>query len=251
MNENTSLNKKNASDTESQFYEEMLLIYLANKYIEQENMKIEEEIQNIERVSNAEINIEKIYKKEIKNKKGNKKRIWIYKAGSAVAVILIALIIITTTVPTVRAAAFNFFFRMEKSHTDISNYSDDEVITGNASHSDNNKYIIKFDKEYEVTYLPEGFEIISQTITPAGIDIDYADANNNIIMMSQDVIEASISIDTENAEVYSCDVNGYTAMVSVKKNKIVVIWKVDGYFISISGKGVSEDEMLKVARSIK
>ncbi len=253
MNGGKSLNRKNISDAESQFYEEMLLRYIANKYVEHENECLEKEMNKMENIPDTAINIDKVYKKTKKSDEKNlRKRLWLYKGGSIVAVVLFFLIIITATVPTVRAAVIDFYMKIENTHTDISNYPEDEIITENESQSPG-KYTIQLDKEYNITYLPEGFFMTSESKDMAGISKDYYDNGNNCIMFNQMVEESAISIDTENAETSYVDINGTNALMAIKTSEktINVTWKKDNYFMSVISVGVSEEELLKVVRSIK
>lgn len=244
----------NENSNNSEFYEEMLLRHIANKYVEAENQKIEKEMQETEDIPEVQVNLHKIYRREQKNNPKNiKNRMILYKAGSAVAVFIISMVIITATVPPVRAAALEFFIKMYDTHTDISNYNTGELATTSEGQTDNDKFAVKLNKEYGITYLPEGFSIVTESKDSMGVIRDYYNEKNDCIMYEQMTYNATISIDTENAEVSTVDINGKEAVMSIKESNqsINIIWKLDDYFINLSTIGISKEEALKVARSVQ
>ena len=172
--------------------------------------------------------------------------------GSAVAIFLITFVVITATVPPIRAAVFDFIIRMYDTHADISNYSEGEVGTASNELIDD-VYSVKLDKEHMITYLPKGFFATLENKDIAGITRDYYDKNDNCIMFNQMIDDAGVSIDTENAEITNVDINGIDAIMSIKsKDKTISItWKKGEYFINLTSVGVDKEEILKVARSIK
>ena len=86
--------------------------------------------------------------------------------------------------------------------------------------------------------------------------IEYADGNDNSITLGQNIDTTTYSIDTENAKVEYLDINGKKAMYVEKEyeeigNTNKLLWKEDDYFIGLDGIGVTKEELVKVAESVK
>ena len=242
-------------DCNEQLYEEMLFRLMANKYVAHENERLEKMVEEAEETPEQEVDIEKIYKREEYKKGKAKRQVRLYRAGSILMIVFAAMIASFVTMPTVRAAVFDFFYKVEKDHTDVSAEQEGYVYSAKDETGERNPFHIRLEKEYEITYLPKGFFITLDHKDAVGIDREYTDSNDNLIMYSQTAEETAMSLDTENADVKNIDINGKTAMMTVKKEKqsstIGIVWKMNSCFISITFLNVNEEEALKVARSVK
>ena len=93
------------------------------------------------------------------------------------------------------------------------------------------------------------------------VDLDHDYILVSIIKQSMHLIGQNIdtttySIDTENAKVEYLDINGKKAMYVEKEyeeigNTNKLLWKEDDYFIGLDGIGVTKEELVKVAESVK
>lgn len=233
----------------------------ASRYVESEGNKILEEAEALNRASNEKLSekeIEEFKKLCVRERKKQKrkttgKKLLFYKIATAAAVFLLILNISVISVPAMRTAVLNFFAERHDTYTRITS---DSGEGGEAADNDNageteNRYRLELDKEYEVTYLPEGFKIRNIAKDSLGINIEYGDKNGNLVTYTQDNEDTTIHVDTENAEVKYTEIHGTQALMSVKENVIIIIWKIDDVFICVDGMGVNEEEMLKIARSVK
>ena len=126
----------------------------------------------------------------------------------------------------------------------------------NNSWLNKDKFDIEWTEEYNVTYLPEGFSALTLSCNTLSRYIEYADGNDNSITLGQNIDTTTYSIDTENAKVEYLDINGKKAMYVEKEyeeigNTNKLLWKEDDYFIGLDGIGVTKEELVKVAESVK
>ena len=228
----------------------------AAQYVESEGNKLLEEEKLLNQMEKDELteedikNFEKLCDREIKKHKRTSpgKILWFYRAAAVAAVLLLALNISIVTVPAMRGWVWDFITQINPDRTAIKSTESDvkEEVTRNEGID---RRI--FDKEYGITYLPEGFNIASETKNSRGINIDYCDANGNVIFFSQKAEQGDVYVDTENATVSEIDINRYTAILSEKEEKITVYWQMEDYFIGIEGIGVDQQQMINVAKSVK
>ena len=79
---------------------------------------------------------------------------------------------------------------------------------------------------------------------------------NQLNKQSGEPLPENYSIDTENAKVEYVDINGKRAMYVEKEyeeigNTNKLLWKENDYFIEVEGIGVTKEELVKVAESVK
>lgn len=242
-------------DKSEEVMQNAIIKLAASKYVESEGNKILEEARALnqdedEKPTREEIEkFKKLCDEELKKQKHKTKgkKLLFYKVATAAAVLLLLVNISIVSVPAVRMVVLNFLTERHQKYTRITSNSNENVKNDRR----NDRYKIIFDKEYEITYLPEKFKVIDYTKDSLGIGINYKDDNDNLIMYSQDIEDPAIHIDTEDAEVKYIDINGYSALVSIKSTHITMVWKLENSFITLSGVGLSESEMLKVARSVR
>lgn len=113
--------------------------------------------------------------------------------------------------------------------------------------------------DFEVSWLPQGFELINNTNFPDNyIAYKFSDKNDNTIEISRMTGDNSaLSIDTEDAVISEANINGQHATISENldeagKTQIIITWadKEDGTFYKVTAHGVSESEVLRVANNI-
>lgn len=251
-------NQKNEDMIQSseEVLQDAMIKLAAAQYVESEGNKLLEEEKLLNQMEKDELteedikNFEKLCDRELKKHKRTSpgKILWFYRAAAVAAVLLLALNISIVTVPAMRGWVWDFITQINPDRTAIKSTESDvkEEVTRNEGID---RRI--FDKEYGITYLPEGFNIASETKNSRGINIDYCDANGNVILFKQKAAQGDVYIDTEDATVSEIDINGYTAILSEKEEKITVYWQMENYFIGVEGIGVNEQELVKIARSIK
>ena len=60
-----------------------------------------------------------------------------------------------------------------------------------------------------------------------------------------------INVDTENARVYHTEIYGRDAIVSIKEKTSSIIWSENNRILSVMMDGDNEEQILKVAKSVK
>ena len=60
-----------------------------------------------------------------------------------------------------------------------------------------------------------------------------------------------MNVDTENARVYHTEIYGRDAIVSIKEETSTVIWSENNRILSVMMDGDNEEQILKVAKSVK
>lgn len=251
-------NQKNEDMIQSseEVLQDAMIKLAAAQYVESEGNKLLEEEKLLNQTEEDELteedikNFEELCDRELKKHKRTPsgKILWFYRAAAVAAVLLLALNISIVTVPAMRGWVWDFITQINPESTIIKSVESDDEVEVERNEGVNRRI---FDKEYGITYLPEGFNIASETRSSKGINIDYCDTNGNMIFYKQKAEQNNMYVDTENAEVSEIKIDGYTAMLSAKEEKITIYWQMEDYFIGVEGIGVDEQELIKVARSIK
>lgn len=234
-----------------------LIKLAATKYVEEEGEKILEEARALNQVENEDLtkeqikNFEELCKRELrknKRKSRNYKMIF-YRVAAVVAIVLIVANVSVVSVPAMRQAALGFLVQKYDTHMTIEKHPDEAV--GPVLNVSDDRFDIVLSEEYEITYLPEGFKIQLMTKTLTGWDAEYYNQDKLVTFQQLPVDGASLGIDTEEAETKNIDINGNGALVSIKDMVVTITWKVSNSFILISGSNVEEEEIIKIAKSVK
>lgn len=243
---------------------EQLLKKASSTYVEYEGKKIIEEANQLNKQSGEPLpeNYTKFMddlftdNQKVQFNKSKEKKNGIplfYKASVAVAVVMIVFNISVVLVPAMRSATLGFLVKESKVATQIQS---NDVNKENSSRVSEGRFDIEWTEEYNVTYLPEGFSTLTSSCSTLSRCIEYADVNDNSITFEQDIDSTTYSIDTENAKVEYLDINGKRAMYVEKEyeeigNTNKLLWKENDYFIEVEGIGVTKEELVKVAESVK
>ena len=186
---------------------------------------------------------EKISKKQLRKKKIKSLnfKLKVYRTATALGVLLLIFNVSVVSVPAMKEKTLEFFMKTYNDHTDIGKYPGEKVE--DVKNVSDDRFTIKLSKEYEITYLPEGFKLR---------DMHKDEAGWNAIMFSQSSLNGTdLSIDTENTKNTYVDINGQQAFMTEKENLVNMVWRVDENIITVSGIDVSKKEIIKVARSVK
>ena len=127
--------------------------------------------------------------------------------------------------------------------------SENEVIT--ASEDELNKYDIGFDKEYKITYLPEGMRMTDYNVSSEEIYSNFYGKDGCRITYIQETKKGSINLNTEGTDTSTISINGYDALLAENSENIIIAYQTDKYTLTVESYGVSKEEMIKVATSIK
>lgn len=230
-----------------------LLWLAAKQFADEEGEKyykasLELNTQNLEMPTEAQLSkFKKICAKEFRKKKRTVKTR--YRVAVVVAVALLAFNISVVSVPAMRQFITNFLIEITDTHSEIK-ISDSEAKEREKSLK-NNKYRIKFDKEYSVNYLPEGYYAVEEIRQPSVITINFENKNGGKISFQQHFDYMVTNVDSENANTEYVDINGSRGILYSEKEYQIIIWKVKEYFLQLTSKNVSENELIKIAENVK
>lgn len=230
-----------------------LLKLAAGKYMERQGEKLVEEHRELDKMALLKQptvkqmrEFKKICKREFRKK--NRRIALFYKVAASAAVLLLIFNISVVSVPAVKRVVLDFLISSEETHTKI-NISDSERSTIRKE-EEKSKYRFSDTNEYEITYLPEGFQIEKEEKTSSILGISYK-YDDKYILFLQKNDSTTVNIDTENAIVDYVDINGENAILSEKDDTINITWRKEDYFLHLSSKGLEKKELIKVAKSIK
>ena len=111
----------------------------------------------------------------------------------------------------------------------------------------------KIDTYYSPKYIPDGYLKWEDGYVRNDLDyvMYYAKNKNQFLTFNQTTMAGTSSIDSENAKRKEITVNGWKGQLNYAKKKKTIIWATDEYVFTVSGVGdISEEELLKVAKSI-
>lgn len=230
-----------------------LLWLAAKQFADEEGEKyykaaLELNTQNLEMPTEAQLSkFKKICAKEFRKKKRTVKTR--YRVAVVVAVALFAFNISVVSVPAMRQFITNFLIEITDTHSKIK-ISDSEA-KGREKSLKNNKYRIKFDKEYSVNYLPEGYYIESEKKNPVMLMTNFENKKGEKIVFQQYLDHTVANLDSENSKIEYIDINGNTAILYMENNYKTIIWKADKAFLEIMADNISREEIIKIAMSVK
>ena len=194
---------------------------------------------------------EKISKKQLRKKKLKSLnfKLKVYRTATVLGVLLLIFNISVVSVPAMKEKTLEFFMKTYDDHTDIGKYlGEKEEDVKNVS---DDRFTIKLSKEYEITYLPEGFKLGDMSKDETGWEANYYNEDEVITFSQSSLNGTDLSIDTENTKNTYVDINGQQAFVTEKDEQISVTWRVDENIIRVTSIGVKKAELIKVAKSVE
>lgn len=230
---------------------------MLSEYQEEEGQKILKEAEELNKSdeyapTKQQIKeFEKISKKQLRKKKIKSMnfKLKVYRTATVLGVLLLIFNISVVSVPAMKEKTLEFFMKTYKDHTDIGKYPGEKVE--DVKNVSEDRFTIKLSKEYEITYLPEGFKLRDMHKDEIGWEANYYN-EDKLIMFSQSSLNGTdLSIDTENTKNTYVDINGQQALVTEKENLVNMVWRVDENIITVSGIDVSKEEIIKVAKSVE
>lgn len=194
---------------------------------------------------------EKISKKQLHKKKIKSLsfKLKVYRTATALGVLLLIFNISVVSVPAMKEKTLEFFMKTYNDHTDIGKYPGEKVE--DVKNVSDDRFTIKLSKEYEITYLPEGFKLGDMSKDETGWEANYYNEDEVITFSQSSLNGTDLSIDTENTKNTYVDINGQQAFVTEKDEQISVTWRVDENIIRVTSIGVKKAELIKVAKSVE
>ena len=194
---------------------------------------------------------EKISKKQLHKKKIKSLsfKLKVYRTATALGVLLLIFNFSVVSVPAMKEKTLEFFMKTYNDHTDIGKYPGKKVE--DVKNVSDDRFTIKLSKEYEITYLPEGFKLGDMSKDETGWEANYYNEDEVITFSQSSLNGTDLSIDTENTKNTYVDINGQQAFVTEKDEQISVTWRVDENIIRVTSIGVKKAELIKVAKSVE
>lgn len=194
---------------------------------------------------------EKISKKQLHKKKIKSLsfKLKVYRTATALGVLLLIFNVSVVSVPAMKEKTLEFFMKIYNDHTDIGKYPGEKVE--DVKNVSDDRFTIKLSKEYEITYLPEGFKLGDMSKDETGWEANYYNEDEVITFSQSSLNGTDLSIDTENTKNTYVDINGQQAFVTEKDEQISVTWRVDENIIRVTSIGVKKAELIKVAKSVE
>lgn len=194
---------------------------------------------------------EKISKKQLHKKKIKSLsfKLKVYRTATALGVLLLIFNVSVVSVPAMKEKTLEFFMKTYNDHTDMGKYPGEKVE--DVKNVSDDRFTIKLSKEYEITYLPEGFKLGDMSKDETGWEANYYNEDEVITFSQSSLNGTDLSIDTENTKNTYVDINGQQAFVTEKDEQISVTWRVDENIIRVTSIGVKKAELIKVAKSVE
>lgn len=230
---------------------------MLSEYQEEEGRKILKEAEELNKTdeyapTKQQIKeFEKISKKQLRKKKIKSLnfKLKVYRTATALGVLLLIFNVSVVSVPAMKEKTLEFFMKTYNDHTDIGKYPGEKVE--DVKNVSDDRFTIKLSKEYEITYLPEGFKLGDMSKDETGWEANYYNEDEVITFSQSSLNGTDLSIDTENTKNTYVDINGQQAFVTEKDEQISVTWRVDENIIRVTSIGVKKAELIKVAKSVK
>ena len=230
---------------------------MLSEYQEEEGRKILKEAEELNKTdeyapTKQQIKeFEKISKKQLRKKKIKSLnfKLKVYRTATALGVLLLIFNISVVSVPAMKEKTLEFFMKIYNDHTDIGKYPGEKVE--DVKNVSDDRFTIKLSKEYEITYLPEGFKLGDMSKDETGREANYYNEDEVITFSQSSLNGTDLSIDTENTKNTYVDINGQQAFVTEKDEQISVTWRVDENIIRVTSIGVKKAELIKVAKSVE
>ncbi|MBT9694192.1 DUF4367 domain-containing protein [Eubacterium ventriosum] len=230
---------------------------MLSEYQEQEGRKILKEAEELNKTdeyapTKQQIKeFEKISKKQLRKKKIKSLnfKLKVYRTATALGVLLLIFNVSVVSVPAMKEKTLEFFMKTYNDHTDIGKYPGEKVE--DVKNVSDDRFTIKLSKEYEITYLPEGFKLGDMSKDETGWEANYYNEDEVITFSQSSLNGTDLSIDTENTKNTYVDINGQQAFVTEKDEQISVTWRVDENIIRVTSIGVKKAELIKVAKSVE
>ena len=254
-----NMNLKEKSINKQQAVEDEIIKKIVNEYTTEQGKKIEEEIRDINKNDREKyedmitVSLQDILKAAENEKRGKRNKFKIiispilYKVAAVVAVLLLAFDISIVAVPAFRDNVLRFFEESANTHTSIEVTSEEnaEVL------EEKDKYNIGPKVEYRISYLPDGFEVVSEERNATSFQAQYEKKSDGMISFFQWTDNSIVNIDTEDARTYHRIINNADVIINEKDNNILATWRMENYFIQVYSQGVTEKEMLRIIESVE
>lgn len=161
-----------------------------------------------------------------------------------VAVIVTAIIAVSATALTVsafREAIIGFIMDVYETFTNVRAETDEEEPE-------------TLEEIYEVTWVPEGFELMEDELAGYCHFMLYQDGENFIFFKQFSLSDYISNYDTENAEIQEVKIGSIDGLWITGEDIMILVWRSDDYAYEIFVEHiqrVDENDVYKMAESVK
>lgn len=106
-----------------------------------------------------------------------------------------------------------------------------------------------FEKIYEISYIPEGFELVDKTESDTFRDCKFKNNDNFFHFVQWLHSEYNVDVNTEGHEMSEIIINGYNGIEVKMDDYIYIAMDYENYILEIRGF-FNEEEAVKIAESI-
>lgn len=174
-------------------------------------------------------------------KKANKSRVknsFIMYAKRAACVCLVALVLASVSICSVKAWRTKFIkliYQEDAPNSDVF-FSDSAA----GSYTDEN---------VTLSYLPQGFELTRNVVTSKGLILYFLNGDLFLSINIRD-LDLNFNTDTEDASIEQLTIQGYDAVGIFKDDLNQIIWNDDEKSYHVSGN-LTEEEIEKISKNLK
>ena len=158
----------------------------------------------------------------------------------AAAVVILLLFALSISVGAVRDPIVHFFLRHFKDHAEVV-FETPQKTT--------------IEQEYELTLIPEGFQLVQRNVTDFGISSTYENDNGGFLIFEQSLpgVSEGTTFDNERARLYTEMIDGRAVFVSEEPGVCIdLAWDDDYLFwIILKQEGVTPDDAIALYRSVR
>ena len=221
---------------------EYILDESINKYTDEIFDKVEEEIKNVNfEFSPQHINtIEKIINGSYKDSEYKiKVRRPLRYSQRMILVSIITMIIIASTtlgVNAVKLKILNYFLNIQNQYTEFK-FKETDNIKSNSPY----KVILH--------YIPDNYAVYDINGNDKNYTITYKN-DNNYFSVTKSNIADNVQIDTEDANTKYIYINNNKAFVSMKNNRIIILWTSSNFLYTIDGN-TDYNTLINIAKNIE
>lgn len=225
-----------------------LIVYEAVKEKSAEYMK-EAIATDIDIPENTDVKVKKMICKEFRKRHLKSSGKIALKTARRIAIVAAIVISITFSVTmSVQALRENFTRFLLTFYSDSTRL---ELIQENSEKNRIESGQVLGMTQHAPTYIPEGFVVKSLTMTGNDIDIYYENPDGKFISFARYAGDSATHINSENADIINTvDISGMQGMLVVEDDTTTITWYTDDYYFVLFTY-LSEDESLKIARSVK
>lgn len=160
------------------------------------------------------------------------------KRAAVVAVVCMALLLTACSVPAIREPIVRFI-------VEVFDWGDHYTFEGDTTDT--------ISKEYEMSFVPEGFALTDTFEDVTAIVRTYKNENGDMIRYTQSITDGTwLAVDNEHSEHTILEIAGNETHFYIQGGISTAMWSEDSYMFKIVYHGyVAEDVLIKMVESVE